>query len=205
MITRISGVLESVEGLEATVRPEGGVVYAVLVPQYLAERLRGQIGRTVMLHTIHYLESQGQGSAYVPRLIGFLSPQDRRFFDLMTSVEGLGNKRALRVLAQEPALIARAIVGADAAWLSGLPEIGKKTAEKVILELKGKVGSFLSAEEVRGLEEAASGGDAAAEAVAAMVRLGETRTDAERKVRQVLSRRRDLTESDEIVAAAYGG
>src|SRR5204862_5411047 len=123
--TRSWGVLESVEGLEATVRAEGGggggLVYAVLVPQYLAERLRGQIGRTVMLHTIHYLESQGQGSAYVPRLIGFLSPQDRRFFDLITTVDGFGNKKALRAMAQEPAQIARAILSADAPWLSQLP------------------------------------------------------------------------------------
>jgi Holliday junction DNA helicase RuvA len=205
MITRITGTLESVDGLEAIIRPEaGGLTYQVLVPVYLAERLRPQIGRPVTLHTIHYLESQGQGSAYLPRLIGFVSPQDRRFFDLLTSVDGFGNRKALRALAQEPALIARAILSADAPWLSQLPEIGKKTAEKVILELKSKVGAFLTADEVRGLDSAAAPTDAASEAIAALVALGETRADADRKVRQALARNKSLTTSDQIVAAAYG-
>jgi Holliday junction DNA helicase RuvA len=205
MITRITGTLESVDGLEAIIRPEaGGLTYQVLVPVYLAERLRPQIGRPVTLHTIHYLESQGQGSAYLPRLIGFVSPQDRRFFDLLTSVDGFGNRKALRALAQEPALIARAILSADAPWLSQLPEIGKKTAEKVILELKSKVGAFLTADDVRGLDSAAAPTDAASEAIAALVALGETRADADRKVRQALARNKALTTSDQIVAAAYG-
>jgi Holliday junction DNA helicase RuvA len=207
MITRITGILEAVEGLEATVRPEGGLTYQVLVPAYLAERLRGQIGGAVTLHTIHYLEGQGQGSSYLPRLIGFLTPQDRRFFDLLTGVDGFGNRKALRALAQEPALIARAIVGADAPWLSQLPEIGKKTAEKVILELKSKVAPFLTADEVRGLDQAGAPGppDAVAEAVSALVALGETRADADRKVRQALARHQGLDTADQIVAAAFGG
>lgn len=207
MITRLSGTLESVDGLEAAVRPEGsGLVYQVLIPAYLADRLREQVGRPVTFYTIHYLESQGQGAAYIPRLIGFLTPQDRRFFDLLTSVDGFGNRKALRALAQEPALVARAIVGADTSWLSRLPEIGKKTAEKVILELKGKAGAFLTADEVRGLESAAATAptDAAAEAIAALVALGETRAEAERKVRSALARHKDLTTSDQILAAAFG-
>lgn len=210
MITRLTGTLESIDGLDATVRPEAGgsgLTYLVLVPAYLAERLRPQIGRPVTLHTIHYLESQGQGSSYIPRLIGFLSAADRRFFELLTTVDGFGNRKALRSLAQEPANIARAILAADAPWLSQLPEIGKKTAEKVILELKGKVGSFLTAEEVAGLESASTSEgspDAIAEAISALVALGETRADAERKVRAALARNKGLETSDQIVAAAFG-
>jgi Holliday junction DNA helicase RuvA len=208
MITRLAGMLESVEGLEATVRMEGGVWRQVLVPAYLGEALRPQIGKPVTLHTIEYLESQGQGSSYIPRLIGFGSVQERRFFDLLTGVDGFGNRKALRALAHEPAHIARAIAGADAAWLTRLPEIGKKTAEKVILELKGKVEPFLTADEIRGLEDASRGGPEpegpAAEAIAALVALGETRGDAERRVRQALGRDRGLATADQLVAAALG-
>jgi Holliday junction DNA helicase RuvA len=210
MITRISGVLESLEGLEAVVRVEGGLWYQVLVPAYEVERLRARIGGGITLHTVHYLESQGQGASYVPRLVGFASAQDRRFFELLVAnVEGFGPRKALRALAQDPAQIARAILGADAAWLSKLPEIGKKTAEKVILELKGKVAPFLTADEVRGLE-AATVGDLPAstpmeEAMAALMALGETRGDAERKVKVAVMRNRELKTTDAILAAAVGG
>ena len=207
MISRISGTLESVDGLEATIQPGGGLSYQVLLPAYLAERLRSQVGRPVTLHTIEYLEGQGQGSSYIPRLIGFSSVHERRFFDLLTSVDGFGNRKALRALAQEPASIARAIAGADAAWLSQLPEIGKKTAEKVILELKTKVSPFLSADEIRDLDAALAVPTTgpAEEAIAALIALGETRPDAERKVRAAILRNAGLKTADQILAAAYGG
>jgi Holliday junction resolvasome RuvABC DNA-binding subunit len=90
MITRISGTLEALEGIEAVIRPEGsGLSHQVLLPAYLAERLGGQVGRPINLFTLEYLEGQGQGSSYIPRLIGFSSAQERRFFDLLTSVDGL--------------------------------------------------------------------------------------------------------------------
>lgn len=206
MILRITGTLESVEGLEAAIQPSGGLLYQVLVPAFLADRLRGQVGRPVTLHTLEYFEGQGQGSSFIPRLIGFATPQERRFFDLLTSVDGFGNRKALRALAQEPAAIARAIMGADAAWLAQLPEIGKKTAEKVILELKGKVQPFLTAEEIRGLDAMAAPVSAPAEeAIAALVALGETRPDAERKVRAAVLKHRDLKSVDQILSATFSG
>ena len=79
----------------------------------------------------------------------------------------------------------------------------------MILELKGKVTPFLTAEEIQGLDAAVEGRgvvtDAAEEAVSALVALGETRLDAERMVRAALTRHRGLTSPDQIVAAAYGG
>jgi holliday junction DNA helicase RuvA len=216
MITRITGTLESVEALEATIALEGGqIARQVLVPAYEAQRLGSRVGQQVTLHTLEYLENQGQGSSYIPRLIGFATAQDRRFFELFTSLDGFGNRRALRAMAHEPALIARAILGSDASWLTRLPEIGKKTAEKVILELKGKVQPFLSAEEIRGLNSAAAGSgaggvetQAAGQAMAALVALGETRVEAERMVRAACARDPALgspaASADQIIAAAYG-
>jgi holliday junction DNA helicase RuvA len=209
MISRLEGTLEAVEGMEATVRPAGlGVWYQVLLPAFEIERLRGRLGQTITFHTIEYLEGQGVGSSYIPRLIGFTSEQDRRFFDLLTSVDGFGNKKALRAMAEQPAAISRAILEADAAWLTKLPEVGKKSAEKVILELKSKVGSFLSADEVKGLDIGAGAAPISGpveEAIAAIVTLGEARGDAERMVRKALTRNKGLKTADQIVAAAYGG
>jgi holliday junction DNA helicase RuvA len=209
MISRLEGTLEAVEGMEATIRPAGlGVWYQVLIPAFEIERLRGRVGKTITLHTIEYLEGQGVGSSFIPRLIGFTTVQDRQFFTLLTSVDGFGNKKALRAMAELPAEISRAILSADAAWLTKLPEVGKKSAEKVILELKGKVAAFLTADEVRDLDAAAGSVPVSApveEAIAAIVHLGEGRTEAEQMVRRALTRNKALTTADQIVAAAYGG
>lgn len=209
MISHIAGTLESIDGLEAVLRLEGGVAYQVLLPAYLAERLTGQRSRPAAFHTMQYLEGQGQGSWFVPRLLGFATREERRFFELMTTVEGLGNRRVLRALAREPADIAAAIARGDAAWLTQLPEIGKKTAEKVVLELRGKVEAFVSPAERVALDTASQVKPATdgppGEAIAALIALGETRADAERMVHAAVSRNGRLGTADQIVAAAYGG
>ncbi len=210
MITRISGTLEGLEGLEATIRPEpGGVSYQVLVPAFAADTLHELVGKPVTLHTIQYLEPQGPGGAMVPRLVGFAGARDRRFFELLTgNVEGIGNRKALRALVQTPGAIARAIAGGDAAWLQQLPEIGKKTAERMIVELRDKVGAFLVGDDF-GIEPKGArpirADDPAAGAIGALIALGETRADAERMVQKALRKDPKLATPDAIVQAAYGG
>ena len=71
MIARIEGTLEDVVDGVAEVRVAGGLVYEVLVPACDAGDLLVRQGREVSFFTLHYLESQGQGSHFVPRLIGF--------------------------------------------------------------------------------------------------------------------------------------
>lgn len=210
MITRIIGTLESIEGLEATLRPEpGGVSYQVLVPAFAADGLRESVGKVITLHTIQYFEAQGPGGTLIPRLVGFTSVRDRRFFELLTgNVEGIGNRKALRALVHPPAAIARAISSGDASWLHELPEIGKKTAERMIVELKDRVGPFLLGEdfgvEPKGAARPAREDDPATEAIGALVALGETRADAERMVQKALRKNPKLGSADAIVQAAYG-
>lgn len=152
MLSRITGVLESLESPPSTagvVVPEGqpGLGYEVLLPGYLADslriRLEGGSALGVTLFVLEYLESLNQGASFVPRLIGFGSAREREFFQLMTSVKGLGNKRALRAMAVVPGVIARAIAERDSRRLQGLPEIGPKLAELIVHELKGKVDGFV--------------------------------------------------------------
>ncbi len=216
MICRITGVLEGVDGLALAVAPTvGGVVYEVLAPAFLAERLRPQIGKSITLATVQYLESQGQGTSFVPRLVGFQAPRERAFFELFTTVKGIGNKKALRAMVMEPGVIARAIVARDAKALTQLPEIGKRMAETVIAELHGKVDSFLTDGEVRELNAAAEGKPVPGqlepmveEAIAALVALGETRGDAEQMVTRATSRARreghTLTSAAGVIEAVFG-
>lgn len=158
MITRIDGILERAG--EGTVHVRvGDVTYELLVPACDEAQWMSSVGSGVSLHTLHYLESQGQGASFWPRLIGFREPQDRDFFDLFTSVKGIGMRRALRSIAIPPARIAEAIVVKDTALLMSLPEIGKKTAETMVLELRDKVTSFaMRASEMGGGAGSADGG-----------------------------------------------
>lgn len=153
MITRLTGTLEALEKLHAVIAPDGpgaAIGYEVLLPGYLSDLLlttggpSGNIGRTITLHTLHYLEGVNQGSSFTPRIIGFGSVQERAFFDLLTTVKGLGNRRALRALAIEPGMVARAIVERDTRILQKLPEIGPKLAESIVHELKSKADAFVS-------------------------------------------------------------
>jgi len=141
VISRIAGEVVRVDDGAAEIRA-GGIVYEVLIPAADEERLRGQVGETVEFHTLHYLEGQGQGSSFWPRLVGFRSPLERDFFELFTTVKGIGNRKALRALQMPFGMVAELIARRDVAMLTTLPEIGRKTAESIVVELKGKVERF---------------------------------------------------------------
>lgn len=221
MIRAISGELLSIDPgppAAALVRPpDSGLTFEVLLPGYLAERLGSQTSSIVELQTRHLLEGVGNGSSFVPRLIGFGSPLERSFFDRFTAVKGLGTKKALRALVVEPPIVASAIMRRDAKELTRLPEIGKRLADTIIAELHGKIESHLTQAEAAGLNAAASGASgsieaksrttAAGEAIATLQALGDTRAEAERKVDAVLGATPELAEAgtaDAIVAAAFG-
>lgn len=217
MITRLSGHLESIQGHAATLRPWGaGIAIEVLVPGYFARELSTLEGQTVTFHTLTYLEGQGQGTSFIPRLIGFPSASDRGFFDLFTTVKGIGNRKALRALDESPAVVAAAITRRDTKALTNLPEIGKRMAETVVAELLGKVEPYLA-----GPVSAPGRGPAAIEpaigrhppavedAIAALCQLGETRVEAERKVAKALERvgaeSKAAQSTDGLLAAVYVG
>jgi holliday junction DNA helicase RuvA len=186
MIARIHGILEEIEGSTALVRVSDGVTYQVLVPAYTAARLGASIGQDVTLYTFHFIESQGQGMTMIPRLAGFLTPQDRRFYELFTTVKGIGNKRALRAMSLDTGRIAAAIADRDLAMLQSLPEVGRRTAETILATLSGKVDAFVSAAAfvdaasgAKGATGTSGGGGAMArETLEVLLQLGENRTQA---------------------------
>jgi holliday junction DNA helicase RuvA len=143
MIVKIRGVLESIASGHAHVALPGGMTYEVLVSSWTGARMGASIGQEVTLYTLQYIEGQNSGSTAYPRLAGFLSEQDKRFFELFTSVNGIGYRTALAAMALSSDRIATAIAERDAAMLQGLPKIGKRTAETIIATLNGKVESFV--------------------------------------------------------------
>lgn len=212
MITRIAGTLLALDEFTAIVQPAGVGAFSleILIPAFLEPVLRERIGAPVEFATLFYLESQNQGASYAPRLIGFQSVPQRDFFELFTTVKGIGNRKALRAMAEPPAVIAAAIVARNTRALTELPEIGKRMAETVIAELSGKVETYLADADAMmtpkplppragprhppGLEEA----------IAALVGLGESRVEAERLVLAAAGRLEDpAPDVERLLAAVY--
>lgn len=213
MISRIEGTLEDVVDGVAEVRVDDACTYELLVPACDAGELLMQQGKRVSFVTLHYLEGQGQGSHFVPRLIGFRSREQRAFFELLTTVKGIGNRKALRAMQVPHTRMAEAIAAGDAKFLSTLPEIGKRTAESTIVELKGKLDPFLKDPSAtrRALERSAVAAAAmavapsgpAADAEEILVTLGEQRAQARARVDRVLAAAGGETlGTDEIVTRA---
>ncbi|HVZ93991.1 MAG TPA: Holliday junction branch migration protein RuvA [Phycisphaerales bacterium] len=214
----MTGILESVEKNTAVIVPlvplgggesvPGSCAYEVHVPAYLAERLGGQVGRSVTLHTMEYLEQQAQGASMLPRTIGFASRSERKFFEVFTTVKGIGNRKALRAMAAPPGELARMIAAKDVRGLRSLPEIGQRLAETMVAELNGKLEEFVigaaggGAEVVEGkTTRAGAMSEAARQAEDALVRLGESRAAATELVRRALGDGASGS-ADEILAAA---
>jgi len=212
MLARITGVLELVEAEGALIAlPDVGLAYEALLPAYLAGALAPRIGERITLHTLEHIEgASAQGASLTPRLLGFASRQERAFFRALTKVRGLGARRALRAMAAPPEEIAGAIARGDSRFLQSLPEIGKRLAETIIADLQGKVAPFAPAGAAEGGRGPSSAiepklAEPAEQAAGALVRLGQTRAEAERAVRGAIEANPDLSTADEILAAAFGG
>ena len=211
MLTRITGRLEALHGTVATIVPrvgdgDLGLAYGVHVPAALAETLDARVGEVIALHTIQIMEPQGGGTSFVPRLIGFETTKDRQFFELFTTVKGVGSRKALRALIMPMTEVAHAIFDRDAAKLRTMPEIGTRLAATIIAELHGKVDPYLvdlpDARPTATIESSASGGTAQ-QAVEALVRLGEAPAEARRKVDLVMRGTEESLSADDILARTF--
>lgn len=202
MISRLTGRVMSVNGTAVELEV-GPLCYTVLVPRWLEEELRAAAasGAERTLFTIQYLEGNLGGSNLTPRLVGFPSPQERAFFELLTEVKGISMRRALRAMCVPAGQIAAAIERGDERLLTSLPEIGKKTAGQIVAELRGRLTEFLTAAEVGPVTRTLT--EAQLMAVEVLVGWGDRRGDAERWVAAAVEADAGLTAADEIVRAAY--
>src|SRR4051812_30052558 len=202
MISALTGELLEVEETTASLR-SGPFVFELLIPAADVEALRARVGEEMTFHTIFYLEGTAGGGNLDPKLIAFLRPEDKAFFNLFTTVKGIGPKTALRALSAPVGEIAQAIESKDTRALISLNGIGKRTAELIIAELSGKAQKFATA--YVGSEVAAyatSGARLTAneeDAVLAMTALGDRRPDAERLLDRVKQQHKDLKTTDALL------
>lgn len=159
-----------------------GIGYLMLVPGSVLDRIR--MGDEVKMHT--YLQVKEDGM----QLFGFLSADDLNVFQLLLGVNGIGPKAALGILSGLGTDNLRfAVLAEDAAAIAKAPGVGKKTAQKLILELKDKFSLEDAFEQklTHVQEEASAAGNdgACSEAVQALVALGYSGTEALKAVNRV--------------------
>ncbi|HMO85980.1 MAG TPA: helix-hairpin-helix domain-containing protein [Lacipirellulaceae bacterium] len=202
MITKITGIPVTVAGDIRTLAV-GAFEYEVLIPEFTRRQLQAQIGRETSLHTIEYLEGNQMASRLTPRLIGFLNPVEREFFELFCQVDGVGVKKALRAMVRPVQEVAALIEDQDAKGLAALPGVGPATAERVIAKLRRKVPKFAllvgrDAPDDIGVER-----DVLSETFDALRALGHSEADARRLLDDALDRKKKYKDVDDLLRAVY--
>lgn len=150
------------------------VGYEVEISSQTYEQLPAE-GKELKLLIHHHITDNDQ------RLFGFFSSDEKELFELLNAVKGVGPKLGLKILSGLPApQIIQAIVQSDKTALSQISGIGKKTAERMILELKDKIGEIAAT--ATGGSDISVSGDKKEEAISALESLGFKKRDAEKAV-----------------------
>jgi Holliday junction DNA helicase RuvA len=164
-----------------------GVGYKVFVPRHPS-------GDEVLLHTHQVVREDGQF------LFGFDTREELALFELLISVSGVGPKAGLAILSvSRPVDVASAIASGDAAALAKAPGVGKKTAERLIVDLRSKVGRVSIGTTDLDLSDA---GD---DALTALRALGYTLAEAQSALRSVPPATKASTEERLAAALKTGG
>jgi len=160
----------------------GGVGYDVAVPLSTFYTL-GEVGTAVALHVHTHVRED------ILALYGFASAIELQIFERLIGISGIGPKLALAVLSGiEVADLVRAVQQGDVVRLTAIPGVGKKTAERIGLELKGKLPAQLAAEVAAAQAAAGDAGGLRGDLLSALLNLGYHRPAAEKAVDAALAR-----------------
>ena len=203
MITKLTGRVVSAVGDTATVAA-GAFEYEVFIPECARRQLQGRVGSDASLHTLEYLEGDPSRGRLTPRMVGFLNPAEREFFEMFCQVDGVGVKKALRAMVRPVAELATLIEEQDVKGLSTLPGIGPATAERVVAKLRRKAAKFAL---IVGREEVAAGAeverDLLSEAFEILRSLGHGEADARRLIDGAVSRKKKYKDVEALLHAVY--
>lgn len=177
MIAQISGTLAHKVPGEVIV-DVGGVGYQVFIPLNVFYRLP-EIGARVTLYIHTHLREDAL------QLFGFQEATEKQVFLLLNSVAGIGPKLAVNILSGIPAdELAQAIKEGDQLRLVSIPGVGKKLAERMIVELRDKFATFQA--QVTETPVASNGSQLMQDAVSALVNLGYRKAEVEKSVRDTV-------------------
>lgn len=196
MYAYIKGSLEIKSLGYVVVETTNGVGYKIFMSESAINRL-GELGETVKIYT--YLKVKEDEMS----LYGFITNEELHMFELLISVSGIGAKSAISILSNiTPSSFALAVITDDVATIKGLPGIGVKTAQRIILELKDKVKASEDADKAdleKMLSKKENSSETVAEAVAALQVLGYSKKEIEQAIDKF--DKTDLTVEDIIKKA----
>ena len=210
MISHLTGnVLRMPEGSgKLVLLTSGGVGYEVTLPASVYQSLIAEgvhEGAPLSLEIyFHTTDRQPR-----PILVGFRDQREKRFFEQLVQVEGVGPVRAASALIFPVSAVATAIENEDLTLLRRMPGIGDRAAQKIIATLRGKVLEWAMAEDGAPDEAAAAAdGDSSAktrdQAIEVLVSLGHRTTDARENVDDALVRNPELSEdSEELIREVF--
>jgi len=194
MIEFLSGILRYKEPHHVVV-DVGGVGYGVDVPLSTYERL-GEVGEPVELHTYLYVREDHF------ELFGFLTREERAVFEIFINTSGIGPKTSLGILSSIPiGDFARAVTENDLSVLTSIPGVGRKTAERLVVELRDKMKAFLLGVEAAGAKIEKRPPEVE-DAIAAMVQLGTRPAVAARAVAKAAEILGEGARSEDLVREA---
>ncbi|MDD5039636.1 MAG: Holliday junction branch migration protein RuvA [Patescibacteria group bacterium] len=172
MIARIEGTIQVIAERSVIVDVHGVGYRVYSTPAFLGKL---KIAGTVILHTHEYVRED------IHDLYGFGAVEELSFFEQLIGVTGIGPKTALTIMSLAPVgELKRAIAQGDTALLTKVSGIGRKTAERLVLELRGKVGEGITVD-----GEAVSGATADSDVIDALTGLGYTGRQARHAVRSI--------------------
>jgi Holliday junction DNA helicase RuvA len=188
---------------EIVVVEAGGIGYEVIVPPIVDQELSAQY--PVDADLLLYVNAQSGRDQPWPVLFGFLTIEQKAFWQLLVSVPRVGGRVASRAMTAPVEDIATAIHQANRAYLDSLPGITLDGADKMIASLRKKVGPFLQplsrlpAAAVRRSEA----DEIRADAVQLLMQMGLKRPEAQRGVEQLLASRDDITSVQDIITEYF--
>ena len=192
MYEAIRGTLKEKEPLKAVVE-SAGLSYRLSIPLSTYTRLPA-LETSVHLFLSHVVREDSH------TLYAFLIKEERDLFETLIGLSGIGPKTAAAIIGHiELGAFQRAIASADVRILSKIPGIGKKTAERLVIEMKDKLkgkGKDLP------IHLHASGGDLASDAVSALLNLGYNPLDAQKAVQSVLTEKKDEADLGRLITDA---
>ncbi len=198
MIAYLNGILESKSPAMAVVEC-GGVGYECFIPLSTYDRLPAT-GSAVKLLTCHVVREDAQ------TLYGFYTDDEKQTFELVTSVSGVGPKLALAVLSgMTVGELQLSIAEGNSKRLATVKGIGKKTAERIVVELKDKVNPIEALANGKAAAGDAARGTVLRDAMLALTALGFSEDTARQQVQRVLEADPSVADTETLIRRALAG
>ena len=195
MYAYVSGTLADKKPTEAIVEA-GGLGYRLLIPASSFEKLPA-LGKPAKLLTTFVVRDDAQ------LLYGFATEPEQTAFETLVAVSGVGPKLALAALsAMSPSELRDTVVAGDAAMLTRVPGVGKRTAERLIVELRDKFAGMDGLETGGALGGDSVASEARADARSGLEALGLSRAEAEKRLRKVLRAHPGTQSAEELIRLA---